>query len=117
MRAPASELRMVRRCRAQFEVMEGPTFPPSGEEAPLGGTPAISISTPALRTRATSTDWRSNRCAVRRVQCWIEIAFGPRLWPPAPGNSAKGLPVMSVSEPSVGLIEKTSIWLPTLSSA
>ncbi len=45
------------------------------------------------------------------VQCWTEIAFGPRLWLPAPGNSAKGLPAMSVSEPSVGLIEKTSIWL------
>src|SRR6266446_7130148 len=55
-----------------------------------------------LRRRGRRPRTGDRIAAVRRIQCWTEIAFGPRLWLPAPGNSAKGLPVMSVSEPPVG---------------
>jgi hypothetical protein len=43
-----------------------------------GGPVQMDRDTSSTQPRATSTDRRSNRCAVHRVQCWTEIAFGPR---------------------------------------
>src|SRR5436189_6260897 len=59
---------------------------------------------------------RTWQIAARRLQCCTAIAFGPRFWLLAPGNSAKGLPAISASEPPVGSIENTSICLSKLSS-
>jgi len=47
---------------------------------------------------ANVTDGDRNRCAVRRVQCWTEIAVRPEALAARTGKQCEGLPVMSVSE-------------------
>src|SRR5438034_4454198 len=88
----------------------------SEAHCPKGELPAVGIAVRKYRNALDHGSQRTWQIAARRLQCCTAIAFGPRFWLLAPGNSAKGLPAISASEPPVGSIENTSIWLSTLSS-